>query len=373
MVINLVVVVLILFFGIIFNVKISSGCDNDKIRKKYIRIICFIMIFHAGLRNVAVGSDTYQYFQLFEDVKTTSWSSIYDDLINYYRFGIGKDIGYLYFEKTIQIFTNEFQIFLFVVAIIFFSSLGNFIYRNTSRLNDAVLAFIIYFVMFYNVFSISAIRQSLATAAALYGYELIKKKKLIPFLLLIVIASLIHKTVLIFLPFYFIAHLKKEKIFLILTFLAFPIVFIYRNSLADYFKVAAGYNDYDQFEGAGTYNFTAFFLLISVIALLRRKLIVMNNIHARAYYFAFGLVLILLPMSWIHPAALRITMYFSLFMLLLIPEILNSFNTVSPKFRRNLYVWTILFFIFLFIQSNGNNPISYGFFWEEMALGENYN
>lgn len=372
MAINLVVIGLILFFGVIFNSKNSSGFGYDSNRKKYIRIISIIMIFHAGLRNQAVGEDTYQYFQLFEDVKTKTWLSIYEEFLNYFKFGEGKDIGYMFFQKTIQLFTSEFQIFLFIVAIILFSALGNFIYRNTSKLNDTVLAFIIYFVMFYNVFSISAIRQSLALAAALYGYELIKKKKLFPFLILIIIASLVHKSVLIFLPFYFIAHLKKERIFLIITFIAFPFVITFRNSIADYLKVAAGYNDYEQFEGAGTYNFTAFFLFISLIALLRRKLIVYNNNQARFYYFAFGLVLILLPMSWIHPAALRITMYYSIFMLLFIPEILNSFKNVSPKLQRGLYLYSILFFIFLFIQSNWNNPIPYGFFWEEMALGENY-
>jgi transmembrane protein EpsG len=331
------------------------------------------MILHAGLRNVAVGRDTYQYFQLFEDVKLSSWTSVYNDLLNYYRFGIGKDIGYLFFEKTIQIFTNEFQLFLFVVAIIFFSALGNFIYRNTTKLNDAVLAFLIYFVMYFTTFSTSTIRQSLSTAAALYGYELIKKRKLFKFIILILFASLIHKSVLIFLPFYFISNLKKEKIFLLFTLLIFPVVFIYRVSLGDYFMIATGYEEYYQFDGAGAYNFTAFFVLISIIALFRRKLIIKNNFRARAYFFAFGLVLILLPLSWIHPAALRITMYFSLFMLLLIPEILTSYNNVSPMFRRNIFIYTIIFFIFLFIQSNWDNPSIYGFFWEEMELGNNYN
>ncbi|MCX8531518.1 EpsG family protein [Chryseobacterium luquanense] len=368
MTINLIVILIILVLGFYYSQK--DKCNSAFNRKKYIKTITFILIIHAGLRNVAVGSDTYVYFQYFEDVKNVSWSTIYEDIITYYHLGIGKDVGYLLFEKAVQIFTDEFQVFLLVVAFIFFSFLGYFIFKNSSSLISIALSYVIYFAMFYNVFSISAIRQSLATAAALYGYELIKKRKLFRFLILMLVASLMHKTVLIFLPFYFIAHLKKERIFLVISFLAFPIVFVFRNTLADYIKVLSGYNEYEQFEGAGTYYFTAFFILISIIALLRRKIVIQNNMNARASYFAFGLVLILLPMSWIHPAALRITMYFSIFMLLLIPQILNSFKSFS--LRNNLYAYTILLFILLFIQANWNNPIPYGFFWEKMALGENY-
>ena len=85
--------------------------------------------------------------------------------------GIGKDPGYLAFQKIVQIFTSEYQVFLFVIAIIFFSALGNFIYKNTTRLNDAIIAFFIYSVLFYSFFSITGHRQTIATAATLGNFR----------------------------------------------------------------------------------------------------------------------------------------------------------------------------------------------------------
>ncbi len=193
MIVNLIVIFFILVFGHFYSNGYKHQINSNSNRKNYIRLICFILILQSGLRNVAVGSDTFQYFQLFEDVKITSWQSIYGSIMEYYQLGIGKDPGYLVFQKLIQLITEEYQVFLIIVATLFFVALGNFIYKNTTRLNDAILAFVIYSVLFYSFFSITGIRQTIATAATLYGYELIKRRKLIPFIILIAMASTIHK------------------------------------------------------------------------------------------------------------------------------------------------------------------------------------
>jgi hypothetical protein len=365
MIVNFIVILLILFIGFHFSIKRDS--DNDKYRKKYIRIICFILILQSGMRNVAVGDDTYAYFLSFKDSIWLSWKDVYQIIIDYYSFGIGKDPGYPVFEKLVSTFTGEYQLFLMLIAIIFFLPLGNFIYKNTTRLIDAILAFIIYSVLFYRFFSITGHRQTIATAAALCGFELIKRKKLIPFLILIFIASNIHKSVLLFIPFYFIAQISKPKIFFFLVLLIFPVIMVFRNNLSTYLKVLGGYEEYGIYEGAGTSTFTFLFLLISIVALLRSKIILKNNKKAQLYYNAFAIALLFIPLTWVNPSAMRVVQYFSIFMLLFVPEIINSFQAVSLQLKRELTFFTIIILIALFLKSNWNAP-PYGFFWEEMAL-----
>ena len=198
MIVNLIVILLILSFGNYYSKKLNY--DSDYNRKQYIKIICFILILQSGLRNVAVGSDTFAYFQWFEDIKLTSWQNIIEDVKDYYQIGLGKDPGYLVFQKLIQIITGEYQIYLFIIAILFFSALGNFIYRNTTRLSDVIMSFIIYSVLFYSFFSITGHRQTIATAVALFSFELIKRKKFLLFIISILLASTIHRSVLIFIP-----------------------------------------------------------------------------------------------------------------------------------------------------------------------------
>jgi hypothetical protein len=370
MIVNLIVIALILFFA--FQFSRTKFRDSDENRKKYIKIISIILILQSGLRNVAVGADTYAYFLKFEDVKIMSWLDIYASTLDFYKFGIGKNPGYLAYQKVIQLFTLEYQIFLMIVAVIFFSALGNFIYKNTTRLIDVIIAFIIYSVLFFEFFSITGTRQTLVTAATLYGFELIKKRKMIQFFTIILLASTIHKSVLVFLPFYFIANISKTKLLYILALILFPFFIINRFLISAYLKVQAGYENYEVYEGAGTFTFTILFLLISLGAMLRIKIIVKNNSFAKYYYNAFTIALILIPLTWVNPSAMRVVQYFSIFMLLLIPEIIFSFRTISFKVQRDVSISVIIILIGLFIKSKWGDIIPYGFFWEEMRLPENY-
>ena len=372
MIVNLIVITLILLIALFYSKGSKLIINGDNNRKKYIVSICVILILQSGLRNVAVGEDTYNYFLMFQDVKSTSWKDIYGLILDYYRLGFGKDPGYLVFQKIIQILSGEFQIYLIIVAIIFFSALGNFVLKNTKSLGDAMMAFIIYSVLFYSFYSFTGIRQTLATAATLYSYELIKKKKLIPFLILIFLASTIHKSALIFVPFYFIAHIKNIKIFYRSILFLFPIFMIFKVPIANYLKLIGGYEEYEQYKGAGTFTFTAFFLFISIVALFRRKYIIKNNINSQHYYNAFAIALILLPMSWINPSLLRIVMYFSIFMLLFIPEIINSFQYISKNFKGDVTKFAMIILIALFLKSSLNSELKYGFFWQEMRLSKTY-
>lgn len=372
MLVNLIVIFLILFFGLVFSKGSMQKVDYSSNRKIYIWIISLILILQSGLRNVAVGDDTYAYFLMFEDVKTMSWSTIYQSILEFYELGIGKDPGYLVFQKIFQLVVFDYQVFIFIVATMFFGALGNFIYKNTSRLIDAIIAFVIYTVLFYSFFSITGIRQTIATAATLYGYELIKRKKLIPFLILLILASTIHKSVLIFIPFYFVARIKNPKYLYRVILLLFPLLMIYKNSMSDYLRVFGGYEQYDEFEGAGTYTFTAMFLLISIVALWRSEIIIKNNNNAQHFYNAFAIALLFIPLTWINPTMMRIVQYFSIFMLLFIPEIIHSFQVISNKVKAYITRFTIILLILLFLKSNWNRDVSYAFFWQEMRLPENY-
>ena len=370
MIINLVVIALILILGFHFSRKKDTNSDSN--RKKYIRIICFLLMLQSGLRNVAVGDDTYAYFLFFNDALKRSWQDVYQIVVEYYSFGIGKDPGYAVFEKLIASITDEYQLFLIVIALLFFTALGNFIYHNTTRLIDAMLAFVIYSVLFYSFFSITGHRQTIATAAALYGFELIKRKKLILFLLIIFIASTIHKSVLLFIPFYFIAQISKPKFFFRIVLILFPFIMVFRENLSTFLKVLGGYEEYGINEAAGTSTFTALFLLISIVALLRSKIILHRNIKAQQYYNAFAVALLFIPLTWVNPSAMRVVQYFSIFMLLFIPEIIYSFQTISLRIKRDITVVTIIVLITLFIKSNWSSTNSYAFFWQDMALPSNY-
>ena len=372
MIVNLVLIFIIIIAGIIFGQLNGANKDCYAVRKKYILFISVLLILQSGLRNVAVGEDTYTYYLDFNDIYNRSWDDIYQNFYTVYQFGEGKDPGYPLFEKMVATVFNDYQFFLFVIAILFFTAFGNFLLKNTRKLNDAVIAFIIYSVLFYGFFSITVHRQTIATAASLFAFEWIKKKKLVPFLLLIIAAATIHKSVLLFIPFYFIATLKNAKYFNWIILLLFPILMIYKEGVSTFFKSLAGYDNYGIYEGAGTYTFTALFLIITIVALIRSKIILKDNPQAIFAFNAFTIALLFIPLTWVNPSAMRVVQYFSIFMLILIPEIVNSYHTYAGNLQRYISTVLIVILIGLFIKSSWD-AMPYGFFWEDMELSKNYN
>jgi transmembrane protein EpsG len=368
---NLIVLFLILIIGYTYSRGNDTFVNSDKNRKKYIKTIAFILILQSGLRNVAVGSDTYAYYIYFEEIKTTSWDFIFQNFIKVYQYGEGKDAGYLLFQKIAQIFTSEYQVFLLLIALLFFVALGNFIYMNTTRLSDAIMAFTIYSVLFYSFFSITGHRQTIATAAALYGFEFIKKRKIIPFALLLICAATIHKSVVVFALFYFIAPIKKTKYLNWIILLLLPVLMINRNAISTYFKVLGGFEEYGIYEQAGTFTFTTMFILITVVALKRSNFILTNNPNMVYAFNAFALALLFIPLTWVNPSAMRVVQYFSIFMLILVPELIHSASAFSIKLKKGFGIAIILVLIALMIKAN-INAAPYGFFWDEMKLVANY-
>jgi transmembrane protein EpsG len=80
---------------------------------------------------------------------------------------------------------------------------------------------------------------------------------------------------------------------------------------------------------------------------------------------AFALALLFIPLTWVNPSAMRVVQYFSIFMLLLVPEIIHSFAVISVRFKKDITIAVIVVLIALMIKANAN-AAPYGFFWEEM-------
>ena len=126
--IRLIVVFIIILLAIFFSSD-NLNIDYKKRRKYYIIIISILLILHSGLRNLGVGSDTFQYNLIFENVRAESWNEIINNLLAYE----GKEPFYNLFQKVFQYFSTDYQLYLLFVAAIFMPALGYFIYKNISK------------------------------------------------------------------------------------------------------------------------------------------------------------------------------------------------------------------------------------------------
>lgn len=369
---------LLLFAFIVGSGLITYGTDlyrtnQKKAIRNYIYVNCFVLALFSGLRNLGVGEDTYSYYLTYHQIEKESWKQLFLSLQNFLQNGEERDVGYPILVKFTQLFVVNFQFFLMLCAGFFYYALATFIKNNTNNLIEVILALSIFYALFYYVFSMTAIRQSLTMAATLFCYQLIKKKKLIPFLVIILLFSTIHKSVLIYIPFYFLCRIKSGKYLFSIILLLFPVLFIFKEKLTFLFLNIGGYDEYEKSDGAGTLTFTILLLVIAIGAYLRKDVILQKLPSAKNYFIAFGLAILLLPLSWVNPALLRITMYFSIFMILLIPSIMMSLQNYSQEIRRAVSGMSIaILFLFFFKAGYNKSNFEYRFYWEEVKLGKNY-
>lgn len=205
-------------------------------RKYYIIFICVLFGLQSGLRGMSVGADTAQYYNRFLIIELTPFSTIWEEFIGRFWENTNnfKDPGYNLFTKAFQFFSTDYQLFLLFVAAIFFSSLGYFIYKNTRYIQDAVFAFLLYLLIFYSFFSVTGIRQTLATAIWMWCFELAKRKKLVPFLLLWVVAYMFHNSTVAVLPAYFIIQIRKTYAWFTTALFVFPLIMLLRVPFANF-------------------------------------------------------------------------------------------------------------------------------------------
>lgn len=365
--VKIILLLSIVILGVFFS-ETKSFHSLDVRKRIYITLVTIVLILQSGLRNWAIGSDTYQYYYIFDMVRHESWKSLIDNFTNYE----GKDPFYRIFLKVFQVFSNSYQMYLMLVAVIFMTALGNFIYKNTSQIRHAMLAFVVYMGYFYGFFSITGIRQTIATAVLLWSFEYVKNKKYLPYIILVSIASLFHVSALVFLLVGLIVNFKKPQLLFTLTLISFPLVFVFKNNLAIFFVESVGMDERfgaftEQYFRGGSFILTLLHVLLGAIGLfLYKKVIKINPSNFRLYNM-FALALFFFPLQWVNPSAGRIAMYFDIIIMVLIPYLLDAFAGKNIIERRLLYSLTIVLFIIL-ITFTITSWDEYKFFWQYMPI-----
>ena len=329
---------------------------SDQKKKAFCAIACIQWVMVSGFRSAYVGADTMNYRRMFYLVQNTSWNRIFSDILFYIRGGEIKDPGYSLFVKLFQVFSTNYQVYLIFIALVFMVPMAIWIYKNSSM---PCLSFVIFSTLFYSFYAVTGIRQTVATAFVVFiGYEFIKKKKPIPFLIIMLISFFIHKSCVCFLPFLFFAHKKITwryvGIFTVITsaFLALG------KALYGPFAELIGYDiEKESLEDTSSYVIVVCLIMLASFIFMKY---IKNNVDEdkfRAIYNAalFATAFTLLTIR--NQAFMRVQQYYALFLMLLVPELVKAFN---KRLQPIVYILGVGVLITKLIF---NNPF-YEFFWQ---------
>ena len=187
---------LILILGICI-CEIKKSSRNNIV---CLTIVSAAMIMMSYLRADTVGIDYKQYADYFTQVRNGGWSFLISSA-NGYRI----EPGYSLLNYIVSLFTGDVHIFMLIVSIIIVCLTAVLLYRYSPVPWIGMFVFAS-FGFFGN--SLSFIRQSIAVAVYLFAVHFLKDKKLLPYILIVLLAASFHKAILIMIPVYFIAHIK---------------------------------------------------------------------------------------------------------------------------------------------------------------------
>lgn len=372
--IRLIIIFIIVVLAIYFSSANPQVAYHVR-RKRYVAFMVFVLALHSGLRNWAVGSDTYQYNNLWRQAQKLSWNKAIEQVLTF----SGKDPFYAFFQKVIQIFTTDYQVYLLIVGFFFMIPFGQWMYKNTSSIRHVMIGFIIYMGYFYGFYSITGIRQTLATAILFISYEHVVQRNFWRFIISVLIASLFHLSALVFLPLYLVVRFNVPKLVFAASVAVFPVVLYFKNFLALFFVTIFGVEERfggyaEQYKTGGSFILTAFQVLIGIIGLLLMKKAVKDNHRVGVMYNVFALALFFLPLQWVNPSAGRVAQYFAIVMIVWIPYLLDAFSTSSIrplKFREIVYTFTAISFIWV-TKFSIKTLDEYKFFWQFMKISNDY-
>jgi transmembrane protein EpsG len=347
-----------IFLLLVFGVTFLGFYPSQKCKKVFCIIASLQWIILSGLRHLSIGEDTLTYkINFFEVTKNESWENIFRNFVNIvFKGTAGKDPGYQVFEKLTQVFTSDYQVYLLIIASLFTITLSIWIYKNST---EPLISFLIYSCLFYSFYAITGHRQTIATALTVFiGYKYIKKREFWRFLIIVLVSSTIHKSSICFLPFYFIANKKITTRYIVITVSIIPLLFIFKNQIMVILGTLTGYKNYiNQYEGAGTWTFTSLLFIITFIVIWKREIMLRDSPQANHFINALFMALIFVPLTFVDPSAMRVVQYYSLFLMLLVPDIIKSFDKNDQPI---VYYTAITLLIVLFAK---NNP-QYLFFWQ---------
>lgn len=313
------------------------------------------LLFLLGLHSPDVGADMEHYIPAFQGVSK--------ELTFTPDFVLGFEPGFVLYMSAIKLISSNEQIFLFISALVILIPIVLMIFRHSEM---PMLSIIIYASWYLYYFSFSGLRQALAISICVIASMYMMRRKWLPFILIVLLASQFHASALLFLiayPLYNI-HISNVKLFLAsVIMLLVLIVFKDVLSLVADFVFGEGnrYTGHIKTGEFGGYTIAIVYLLIAIVQITANT----RNKHLDNPYIPFLLVLMLFQFTGIYSQTIpRMGYYFLPFFALSFPVMIKQL----PKKNRMIVELSlvVLFVSFFFMQASTHylNVTPFKFYWE---------
>lgn len=341
------------FIGFLKVSTMNPGKENNK----YYAIISGLVLFLIGaLRNITFLYDTVGYVGKYIELPYKTLGELWYNSYHY----VGKDPFFYFLAKLISMLGIGYQGWIAILIGIFCIAMFYIIYKYS---DEAFLSIMVFVSLGYYTFGLTGLRQALAFSFILFSYQYLRERKLFPFLVLVFFAMIFHSSSLIFAIAYPIANMKinwkqvsgvSAAIFISYFFSGFL-----RRTVATlgWTDIMKGYADRRIALSIAGF---AIQLAIVLFCLYYKKNVLEKDKKDIVLYNLLFLGLAFQGFSIVIAEMFRISMYFSIFSIVLIPKAIMSEKDGKTKQMVYFLVLSALI-LYLFYQKIGTG---YTFFWQ---------
>lgn len=319
-------------------------------------LLLFLM---SAFRSVDFGFDTIRY------VNTYILQS-YESLATFwFKFTAnrGKDPFFYLFGRVLSALGANYRVWLAIMAAFFLLAVSRLILKYSK---EPFMSFLLFVTLGYFFFSLTGIRQALAMAVTMFAYKYLNERKLAPFIILVLIASLFHSSALVFLFAYPVMSLKKIgwKQVLAIILALFSAYF-----LSAQFKMLIallGWSDSVSLasESNATLTISGFLIQLAIFlfCMYFRKTLLAEDKKASVLYNLLFMGVAAQAFAVVVAESFRVSLYFSIYSIILLPNaVLSEENNQTKVLAYTGTLGVVLIYLFAYYL---RKFAGYNFFWQ---------
>lgn len=332
--------------------------SKDSIRKRYLTLCGIVIFLMFALRHYSVGSgDGEWYYRNWDYLSNISFDKL-SGALNH----LDIEQGYTTVIWALShIFSHPQFLFVLYGALVAIS-ICVFLYRYCEELEVALVMFNCLGLF---SFMVQGIRQGIAMCICLFAVEFCIKRKLIPFIFLVVLAMLFHASAVVFVVMYFLPILKID----VKSMIAFAICTFAGITVLDRLLhigntiINDSYSRGDTELTSGGYITALIYIMIIVAAVIMLRGDEVKDTAIRLFFYMTlcGFVVFMLRYS-INTIFQRLGYFFMFGQLIMLPKVISKFKGKNNFIARIIVVLLCLGIIVY--KSRYSVLIPYTFFWQ---------
>jgi len=331
----------------------------DKIFKKlkkgksiYIIVVSIQLFFILALRGFTVGDDLDSYIAYYKIIGQMSLTVNFMEL----------EKGYVLYNSILGHLSPDPRFFFIVTSAILVVGISKFIHDYSKT---PWLSYFLFITLGFYAIDFGLLRQALAIIIVINGFKYVENRKFWKFGMSIVLATLFHTTAIFGILIYFLRYFKFTIPNILAVLSCSGFIYILRRQIIAFFLPFAS-NDYSQLLVSGEgYGMLLTLSMITIFSIFFGKKMIVKEEYITFQFYVLLTSIVLQLLATGFSLFSRIVYYFSIIIIIFIPEIIEGQTDKKLKWIGTICIVVLCSVFYIYgLNAGGNVLVPYLFMWD---------